>query len=357
MDMENNNDNHGENATNSQPSVPKQKAAKPKKYGGMLRRIHRWFSSKIWNFRAWGRGMKTLYGHSKDVIKTKHRFVVMDTQTYKEKFAFQLSGINLFVTIGIVVILLIVLTTVLIAFTPLREFIPGYANTEMVEQTYHNATVIDSLEQKMLQQEWMINTIQDVLSERRVDFDSNATVEQRADSIAALGVTPTEYTHTRADSLLRLYVDHNDSRYQVRVSSQGYSSRHVNLTDNQSGKGLFFTPVHGKVVAMFDPQIFHYGVDVAAMANAPINAVYGGTVIFANFTVETGYVIAVQHPGNVLSVYKHCSSLLKQQGDVVRVGEPLAYLGNSGQLTTGPHLHFELWMNGKPVDPLQFIVF
>ncbi|MBQ4377288.1 MAG: M23 family metallopeptidase [Bacteroidales bacterium] len=356
MDIKNKNDNHTEQTSSAPETVATHKGAGQDKKDGLQKRIHRWFSTKMWNFKAWGRGMKTLYAHIKDVIKTKHRFVVMDSQTYKEKFAFQLSGVNFFVAIGVSVIVLIILTTVLIAFTPLREFIPGYANSEMVEQTYHNAAVIDSLEQKMLYQEWMINTIQDVLSER--DMASEDDAQKRCDSIAALGVTPGEYTRSRSDSLLRLYVDQNDSRYQVRVPSQGStSSRNVSLSGGQIGKGLFFTPVHGKIISGFDPQIYHYGVDVAAIANSPINAIYGGTVIFANFTVETGYVIAVQHPGNVISFYKHCSTLLKQQGDVVRVGEPLAYLGNSGELTTGPHLHFELWMNGKPVDPSQFIVF
>lgn len=143
-----------------------------------------------------------------DVLKNKHRFVVMDTQTYKEKFSFQLTAINVFVVVGALVVVFIILTTVLIAFTPLREYIPGYSNTDMVEQTIHNAAVIDSLEHEIEKQNWMIATIQDLMLERQMpDVE---TAKYYSDSIASLGVSVTEYRRSKADSLLRIEVSNED---------------------------------------------------------------------------------------------------------------------------------------------------
>ena len=285
-----------------------------------------------------------------DVIKHKHRFVVMDTDTFKEKFSFQLSGANLFVTIGITVIVLIVLTSVLIAFTPLRELIPGYTNTDMVEQTYLNAKKIDSLENELANQEWLVATMQAVLRGEAVDdaFDS-----VRSDSTATLHQVAAVYRHSREDSLLRQEVEQEDSRYQVKPASQ-------TTTPDASAPAvshLMFTPLKGKIITPFDPAKRHNGVDIAGATNQTVNAAYSGTVIMAAFTAEAGHVIALQHPGGVVSVYRNNGVLLKHQGDVVRVGEPIAYVGSTAHPELGPYLHFELWVAGAPVNPEEYISF
>lgn len=326
-------------------------------YQGVASRLRLFLSvlirqvKKVKNF---GKSVKILWNPIKDVIKQKHRFVVMDVNTYKEKFSFQLSGINLFVTLGVSIILLVVLTTLLIAFTPLREFIPGYANGEMVEQTYTNAYVIDSLEAELSNQEQMISIIQAVLMGHEIPGEeeyANTSVKGKVDTVV--------YMRSKADSLLRLEVEHEDNKYQVKGArpSDKASDRNELNAKVQTAPLLFFTPLKGPVTSPYNAKERHYGVDIAGEANAAIKSVYGGTVVFAGFTVETGNVIAVQHPGNIISVYKHNSSLLKHQGDIVRVGEPIAYIGDSGDQSTGPHLHFELWIAGNPVDPQQYIVF
>ena len=283
-----------------------------------------------------------------DVIKHKHRFVVMDTDTFKEKFSFQLSGINLFVTVGITVIVLIVLTTVLIAFTPLREYIPGYTDTEMVEQTYANARRLDSLENQLVDQEWLLASMQAILRGDTVGpvFDS-----VRTDSTATLEQVAKAYRRSVEDSLLRAEVEREDSRYEVKdsPSSPASAGSAVQSTVTQ----LFFAPMKGKVIRPFNAAERHYGVDIAGSNNKPVNAAYSGTVVFAGFAAEEGYVIALQHPGNVISVYRNVSVLLKHQGDVVRAGEPLAYLSTG----TEPHLHLEVWVNGSPVNPEEYIPF
>lgn len=286
-----------------------------------------------------------------DVIKHKHRFVVMDTDTFKEKFSFQLSGINLFVTIGITIIVLIILTTVLIAFTPLREYIPGYTDTDMIEQTYVNAKKIDSLEVMLSNQEWMIATVQAVLRGEQLGTDVD---EAGGDSTATLDQIAKAYRHSKEDSLLRLDVEREDNRYQVK---QNIAQSTVPETQQPVVTHLFFAPLKGNIITPYSAATRHYGVDIAAANNTPVNAAYSGTVIFAGFTVETGNVIALQHPGGVITVYRNNSALLKHQGDVVRAGEPIAYVGNGGKHELGPYLHLEVWINGSPVNPEEYIAF
>lgn len=294
----------------------------------------------------------------KDVMKNRHRFVVMDEDTYKEKFSFQLTGMNLFVTIGIAIIVLILLTALLIAFTPLRELIPGYSNTRMTKQTYQNALVIDSLEQKLANQEQQLADIKAIMMGKNPDDLRHDTARSGNDSAATPSTTASDYHRSKDDSLLRVDVESAD-KYSVRPAKKesGRSIRSAKPNTSHESLQLFFTPVKGKVVAPFDAKIKHYGVDIAGAGGEAVKAAMSGTVVFSGFTVETGYVIALQHAGGYISVYKHNSALLRHMGDVVHAGEPIAFIGNSGELTSGPHLHFELWLNGTAVNPLQYISF
>ena len=288
-----------------------------------------------------------------DVIRQKHRFVVMDTDTFKEKFSFQLSGANLFVTIGITIIVLILLTTVIIAFTPLREWIPGYTNNRMVEQTYSNAKKIDSLETALANQEWLLATMQAVI---RGDVLGTEYDELKQDSTAGLQQVAAAYRHSVEDSLLRLDVEREDNRYQVKTDVSGAQPSTADAAPSVTY--LFLSPLKGKILNGYDAAKRHNGVDISGATSQTVNAAYGGTVVFTGFTTEAGYVIMVQHPGNVVSVYTNNSSLLKHQGDVVRVGEPIAYVGASSMHPElGPHLHFELWVGGAPVNPEEYISF
>lgn len=286
-----------------------------------------------------------------DVIKHKHKFVVMDTNTFKEKFSFQLSGINLFVTIGITVIVLIVLTIVLIAFTPLREYIPGYTNTEVIEQTYSNARKVDSLEVALANQEWLISTVQAVLRGETMGTYADSLY---SDSSATFASVATAYRHSREDSLLRLEVEQADSRYEVKATpaAQPHSPDHGTAVTH-----LFFAPVKGNILRAYNSAEHHYGIDIAAAADKPVLAAYNGTVVFAGFAAEDGYIIVLQHPGNVLTLYRNVGALLKHQGDMVRAGEPLAYVGTAGHRSPGPYLHLELWIGGTAVNPEAYIPF
>jgi len=289
-----------------------------------------------------------------DVIKHKHRFVVMDTDTFKEKFSFQLSGINLFVTVGITVIVLIVLTTVLIAFTPLREYIPGYTDTEMIEQTYANAKKIDSLERAVADQEWVLATMQALMRGETLGAQADSIL---ADSTSKLTVVAGAYRRSREDSLLRLEVESEDNRYQVKGSVKQAAGVATTADMQPTVTHLFFAPVKGNIVKPYSNAMRHYGVDIAAASASPVNAAYSGTVISAGFTAEDGHVIALQHPAGVITIYRNNSALLKHQGDAVRAGEPIAFVGTGTTTELGPHLHLEVWVNGTPVNPEDYISF
>ena len=283
-----------------------------------------------------------------DVIKRKHRFVVMDTETFKEKFSFQLSGINLFVVVGITIIVLILLTTILIAFTPLREWIPGYTNTRAVEQTYANAKKLDSLQTQLDNQEWLMATFQAVLRGETI-----GDVAPLTDSTTSLQQLAIEYRRSKEDSILRADVEREDNRYQVKspsVASAGVASEAPSAITH-----LFFTPVKGNILTPFSAG--HQGVDIAGDAGHAVCAAYSGTVVFVGFTAESGHVVTLQHPGNVITVYRNCSSVLMKQGNVVRAGEPIAYIGSGNRRELGPYLHFEIWVGGAAVNPEEYISF
>ncbi|MBE0641828.1 MAG: M23 family metallopeptidase [Bacteroidales bacterium] len=157
------------------------------------------------------------------------------------------------------------------------------------------------------------------------------------------------------DSLLRREVEAQRDQYSGRTLGEAQGLRSVK--EHEVSSFLFYTPIKGIIVNYFNPSINHYGIDIVTQRNEPVKAVYDGHVIFSDWTLETGYVIGIAHSGDLISVYKHNASLLRKQGHFVRAGDPIAIVGNSGELTSGPHLHFELWHNGLPVNPQDYIAF
>lgn len=294
---------------------------------------------KIWFKRA-GSVLRPIF----KTARRKQRLVVMDSETYREHVSFQLSGLNLFVGIGIGIIVLMVLTTLLIAFTPLKGIIPGYSNSEMIEQTYRNAVLLDSLENELSKQERMLMVMNSLLQGDQMPGEETfATMSDKASKVK--GGPDVKVVE---DSLLR-----KDFEEQSLAQMPGGEKESQTSMASQ----LYFPPLKGKVVSQYEVKSQHYGVDISGKLNEIIKSAGNGTVIFAGFTPQTGYVMAIQHPGSTISIYKHNSELLKKEGDIVKAGEPIAYLGNMGASKKGPHLHFELWINGKPVNPLQYVSF
>lgn len=281
-------------------------------------------------------------------MKRKQRLVVMDAENYREHWSFRLSALNLFVGVGIVGIVLMIITFLLIAFTPLHNIIPGYTNSEMVDQTYRNVLLLDSLNMKVQHQEEMMAVLSSIVA--------GEEITDTAENESRPKVQGEEDKRSKADSLLR---EDMAKAKKAESGQQAIGSWQQTTTNGQpttSGGQLFFPPIKGKVITAYNSKEGHNGVDIAGNINDIIKSAANGTVFYAGFTADDGYVIAVQHPGNIITVYKHSSALLKHNGDMVRAGEPIAYMGHSAGSGT-PHLHFELWINGKTVDPLTYVSF
>lgn len=271
----------------------------------------------------------------------KYRLVILNESTFEEKISFKLSRLNVFVTGSLFIIGLIGLTTLLIAFTPLREYIPGYSSTRLKRQATELTYKTDSLVTALNYTNRYLENIRLVLrgEVENTEMNRDSLFEQYRIDPEMVDLTP-----IREDSLLRAEVALED---KYNLFEQGSAASNL----------LLFAPVSGTISQEYEPERKHYAVDVVAAKDTPVKAVANGTVIFSEWTAETGYVIILEHEDGLLSVYKHNGSLLKQQGDVVRVGEVIAMVGNTGELTTGEHLHFELWSHGSPVNPLNYIDF
>jgi murein DD-endopeptidase MepM/ murein hydrolase activator NlpD len=267
--------------------------------------------------------------------------VILNESTFEEKISFKLSRLNVFVSGSLFIICLIGLTILLIAFTPLREYIPGYSSTKLKRQATELTYKTDSLVNALNYTNRYLDNIRKVL---KGDIENNEINRDSLTKQFKLDPASIDLSPIREDSLLRAEVALEDK---------------YNLFENNSDKFkvVLFPPLSGTVSDGFDREKKHYAVDIVAPTDTPIKSVANGIVIFAEWTAETGYVIIVEHKDGWLSVYKHNGSLNKSQGDIVSAGEIIASVGNTGELTTGPHLHFELWDNGNPLDPLDFIDF
>lgn len=272
----------------------------------------------------------------------RYRIVVLNEDTFEERFSFKMNRLNVLIWSSIAAILLIGLTTVLIAFTPLREYIPGYSSSSLRLKASHTSYKVDSLENVLQQNQKFLMSIQKVL--RGEDEDEYAQKEKNIGFVEKIDPSGIDFSPSKQDSILRARVEMEDK---------------YNLLEEAVYRGDFmlYPPVKGTISQEFDRLNGHFAIDIVAKENEPVKATANGTVIFAEWTVETGNVIIIEHSFGIISVYKHNAMLLKKQGDLVKAGEVIAKLGNTGELSTGAHLHFELWSEGNPMNPAEFINF
>lgn len=274
-------------------------------------------------------------------LLNKYRLIVLNEDTFEERFAIKLTRLNVFVIVMLTSIVLIAGTTFLIAFTSLREFIPGYSSAKLKKQATELNYKTDSLQQVLALNEKYFASIKRVLS------GDVKTVEFNRDSILLAADSDEQFGNlepTKQDSLLREKVD-KEEKYNFFETAIPTSSF------------VLFPPVNGTISEGYDVKTKHYAVDIVVAKNTPVKATADGTIIFAEWTAETGYVVIIEHSQELISVYKHNASLTKEQGDLVKSGEVIAMAGNTGEFTTGPHLHFELWSKGYPINPTNFIDF
>ena len=276
--------------------------------------------------------------------RDKYRFSVSNDTTFEEVWRIRLTQYNAFLLITSLLFFFIGATALLIAFTNLRELIPGYPDIEMRRNILVSAIRLDSLEREIaLRDKYFANLNAIIAGKQPVDIYTLQDTTGRYNKIT--------FRKYPEDSAFRAQVE-NEERYNLAVGPVTPES-FTNLA------GLhFFPPVKGIVSGKFDPHMKHYGTDIVTKPKSPVDAALDGTVIFTGWTMETGFVIEVQHSNNIVSVYKHNAALLKEIGDMVRTGEAIAIVGDSGELyTSGPHLHFEIWYKGSPLDPEKHIIF
>jgi len=279
-------------------------------------------------------------GKLKQKLTDKYRLVVLNEDTFEERISLKLSRLNVFVLGGIFSILLVAITAVIIAFTPIKEYIPGYLSTKLKANAVKLTFEADSLKQKLAILENYTKALKPVLTgEITSEEIDSLQVEARQ-----ITIDESELNASKEDSLFREKVE--------RITQFA-------LLDNAKSnvKIVFFAPLKGTISQSFDANSKHFAVDIVAKKGTPIKAAADGTVIFSGWSAETGYAIILKHNKDFITVYKHNGNLLKQQGDFVKSGEVIASVGSTGELTTGPHLHFELWKGGYAINPTNFIDF
>lgn len=284
---------------------------------------------------------------NKGRLKKKYRIVIYNNETYEEKAHFKITLQNFINVVIFSTVVLIVLVAYLIAFTPLREYIPGYTDVSLNRRVYEMERRADSLELVFKQKDLYINNLKKIIMGDDFETDSINSLLTKTNTNNFNNITDKK---SKEDSLFRL-------EYEAETRNNLFSSDIVDDSHAEYEQFAFFPPIKGMVTNHFSREEKHYGTDLVADNNSVIKAVADGTVIYADWTVDNGYCIGIQHNGNLFSVYKHNAVLLKEDGDFVTAGDVIAIYGNSGSMSTGPHLHFELWYNGTPLNPEDYISF
>ena len=276
--------------------------------------------------------------------RDKYMFSVSNNHTLDEIRRVILTRYNAFLLITFLVVFIIGATTAMISFTNLREFIPGYPDVTMRRNILMSAIRLDSLDRELKLRDKYFDNLNAIIAGKKPS-------EMSAQQDTTKNYKAINFNSSPDDSVLRTRVE-NEERYNLTLGP----------STPESVSGLanlhFFPPVKGIISGRYDIRTKHFGTDIVTKPKALVSAVLDGTVIFTGWTMETGFVIEVQHPNNIVSVYKHNANLLKETGDLVRAGDAISVVGDSGELyTSGPHLHFEIWYKGSHLDTEKHILF
>lgn len=275
-----------------------------------------------------------------DKINNQYRLTIFNDSTFQSVWSIKLSRLKVFTLVSVASSIIIILVTLLISATGLREFIPGYPDAKQRQMLVDNALKVDSLETELAKRDQFFKGIKAII-EGEIPED-NIVIDTASE---LYNVNFNEYNH---DSIFQ----DNILAEQLSLSIQNNTRKRTELSEIH-----FYVPVKGIITNHFNLSSDHFGVDLVSEPNARISTILEGTVIFSGWTLETGYVLYIQHDADLVSVYKHNAELLKTTGEKVKAGEAVAIIGNSGELTTGPHLHFELWHRGNAINPEQYIDF
>ena len=278
---------------------------------------------------------------NKKKAQQKYKVVVSNDETFEEIISLKTNNFQIFLFAFLYTIAVVIISIIIIFFTQLREYVPGYPSTDLLVTAAKVTLKADSLERELALNAQFFNAIESVLK-----GDSNEIAQRlQQDTLIQNDLKVSQIVPTiPQDSVLRAYVDNQDK---------------FNLTRNQLliDSKRYYLPVKGIVTDGFDVERNHFAIDVSVDIGTPVKAILAGTVLFSEWSVETGHVILLDHGESLISVYKHNSKTLKSQNDTVQAGEVIAFSGEEGTLSSGPHLHFEIWKNGLPIDPETILSF
>ena len=264
-----------------------------------------------------------------------YKVVVSSEDTFEERLSFSTNKFNVFLILSLYSIILIAFTISVVFFTQLKEMVPGYSSSDLLTQAIYLTKKTDSLENELELNNTFYQSIEDVLSgnTEQIIYKDSLAISNKIENI-----DPQAISANAEDSILRKYVEQEDK---------------FNLTKNELviENKMFVSPVKGQITQKFDPLNNHFALDILVDTGTPVKSILEGKIIFSEWSIDTGHVLIIDHGDDIISVYKHNSKVLKTQNNYVKAGEIIAYSGNQGTLSTGPHLHFELWKNGTPINP------
>lgn len=268
-------------------------------------------------------------------LTRSYKVVVSSEDTFEERLSFSTNKFNVFLVLSLYSIILIAFTISVVFFTQIKEMVPGYSSSDLLTQAIYLTKKTDSLENELELNNTFYKSIENVLSGKteQIIYKDTLALSNEKDNIDFQAVLT-----NAEDSILRKYVEEEDK---------------FNLTKNELviENKMFVSPVKGQITQKFDPLNNHFALDILVDTGTPVKSILEGKVIFSEWSVDTGHVLIIDHGDDIISVYKHNSKVLKTQNNFVKAGEVIAYSGNQGTLSTGPHLHFELWKNGTPINP------
>ena len=268
-------------------------------------------------------------------LTRSYKVVVSSEDTFEERLSFSTNKFNVFLVLSLYSIILIAFTISVVFFTQIREMVPGYSSSDLLTQAIYLTKKTDSLENELELNNTFYKSIENVLSGKteQIIYKDTLALSNEKDNIDFQAVLT-----NAEDSILRKYIEEEDK---------------FNLTKNELviENKMFVSPVKGQITQKFDPLNNHFALDILVDTGTPVKSILEGKVIFSEWSIDTGHVLIIDHGDDIISVYKHNSKVLKTQNNFVKAGEVIAYSGNQGTLSTGPHLHFELWKNGTPINP------
>ena len=283
-------------------------------------------------------------------LNRKYDFLMSHDETGRPMFNFKLNLLNLILVAIGMALLLIIVTSIIIAFTPLREYIPGYTDTSLNRDVYQLNLRADSLSREMKKKDVYFQNLQRIVEGYDFAADS-ALAEVNIYEPLPRSVTDTiTLKKSVQDSLLR-------AEFEAQNQYNLFGDNALTTTKKPVSVKNFFAPINGHIFKNYNPQAGHFGIDITTDGNQIIKATLDGTVVYSTWSVDKGYCLGIQHEDGYFSTYKHNATLLKSEGDFVKAGEAIAILGASGELSEGPMLHFELWRNGLSLNPTDYINF